>query len=101
MSNPYESTRPKVKAGTRKPGGRSRLSAAERRRRKAEADRRYYERHRSGSGVTAYLYSPELKETVMEKLRPLGVTMSQAINTLLKLLADGRIVLTPPPRKLE
>jgi hypothetical protein len=101
MSNPCEPTRPKGKAGTRKPGGSSRLSAAERRRRKAEADRRYYERYRSGCGVTAYLYSPELKKAVTEKLRPLGVTMSQAIYTLLEMLAEGRIVLTALPRKPE
>ena len=91
----------KGKAGTKKPSARRRLSAAERKRRKAEADRRYYERYLSGSGVTAYLYSPELKKAVIDKLRPLGLTMSQAIYTLLKMVADGRIVLKAPPRKPE
>jgi len=101
MSNKCEPTRLKGKAGTRKPGGRSRLSAAQRRRRKAEADRRYYERYRSGCAVTAYLDSPEQKKAVIEKLRPLGLTMSHAIYTLLKAVAEGHIVLTPPPRKPE
>lgn len=82
MSNPSEPTRPKRKAGKKKSSGRSRLSAAERRRRKGQADRRYYERYRSGCVVTAYLDSPEQKKAVMEKLRPLGLTMSRAIYTL-------------------
>ena len=89
------------KAGTKKSSGRRRLSAAERQRRKAKADRGYYERYRSGCGVTAYLDSPEQKQAVIEKLRPLGLTMSHAIYTLLKAVAEGRIVLTAPPRKPE
>lgn len=94
MLNQCEQTRRKGKAGTKKPSGRSHLSAAERRRRKGQADRRYYERYRSGCAVTAYLDSPEQKKAVIEKLRPLGLTMSHAIYTLLKGVAEGRIVLT-------
>lgn len=101
MLNPCEQTHRKGKAGTKKPSGRSRLSAAERRRRKGQADRRYYERYRSGCGVTAYLDSPEQKNAVIEKLRPLGLTMSHAIYTLLTAVAEGRIVLKPTPRKPE
>ena len=101
MSKGRESTNRKAKSGEKKTSGRTRLSAAQRRRRKGEADRRYYERYRSGCGVTAYLDSPEQKEAVIEKLRPLGLTMSQAIYTLLIRVAEGRIVLTAPPRKPE
>lgn len=90
----------KAKSGAKRTGGRTRLSAAQRRRHKGEADRRYYERHRRGCGITAYLDSPEEKRAVIEKPRPLGVTMSDAIYTLLKMVIDGRIVLTPP-RKPE
>lgn len=101
MTKRCESTCRKGKACAKKRSGRSRLSDAERRRCTGEADRRYYERYRSGCGVTAYLDSPEQKNAVIEKLRPLGLTMSHAIYTLLNAVAEGRIVLMAPPRKPE
>lgn len=96
MSKQREPIDRKAKSGARKLGGRTKLSPAQRRRRKGEVDRRYYERYRSGCGVTAYLDSPEMKKALIEKLRPLGLTVSQAINTLLIAVAEGRIVLVPP-----
>jgi hypothetical protein len=101
MSERSGSTNRKAKSGEKKTGGRSRLSAAQRRRRKGEADRRYYERYRGGCGVTAYLDSPEMKEAVVEKLRPLGLTVSQAIRRLLRMVVEGRIVFVPPPKEPE
>jgi hypothetical protein len=98
MSKRCEPTSRGREASTRKPRGRGRLSAAERRRRKGEADRRYYERSRSGCGVTAYLDSPEVKKALIEKLKPLGLTVSNAINTLLIAVVEGRLVLTVPTR---
>jgi hypothetical protein len=101
MSRRCEPTSREKEAGRRKRGGTSRLSAAERRSRKGEADRRYYEHRRSGCGVTAYLDSPEVKKALIEKLRPHGLTVSQAINVLLIAVVEGRIVLKPPTRKPE
>lgn len=100
MTKRREPATRKAKSGAKRTSGRTRLSAAQRRRHKAEADRRYYEHYRSGSMVTANLYSQELKKAVIDKLRPLGVTMSDAICALLEMVAEGRIVLTPP-RKPE
>jgi hypothetical protein len=101
MSERRESTNRKAKSGEKKTGERTRLSAAQRRRRKGEADRRYYERHRSGCAVTVYLDSPEMKEALMEKLRPLGYTMSHAIKLMLRRVVEGRLVFAPPPKKPE
>jgi hypothetical protein len=95
MSNPYETTRPNGKVNTRKTGGH--LSNAERRRRKGAVDRRYYRRRRRGCGVTAYLASPEVKKALVKKLRPLGLTVSQAISQLLTAVAEGRLSLYPTP----
>jgi hypothetical protein len=99
MSKRRESTNRKTKADDKKPGGRSRLSAVERRRRKGEADRRYYERYRSGCAVTAYLDTPEMKEALIEKLRPLGLSVSHAIWQLVKMVIEGRIVFVVTPKE--
>lgn len=101
MTERREPANRKLKPDTKKTGGRTRLSAAQRRRRKSETDRRYYERYRSGCAVTAYLDSPEEKEALIEKLRPLGFTVSHAIRQLLKAVAYGRLTLLPPPEKPE
>src|SRR5215203_1891982 len=95
MSKRSELTRGKEKGVTRKPSGR--LSDTERRRRKGAADRRHYRRRRRGCGVTAYLDSPEVKKALIKKLRPLGLTVSQAICQLLTAVADGRLSLYPTP----
>ncbi len=97
MSDTSEPTRREGKAGTKKRSGRSRLSEAERRRRKGAADRRYYRRCRRGCGVTAYLDSPEVKKALIRKLRPLGLTVSQAVCLLLTEVAEGRLSLHPTP----
>ena len=94
MSDPSEPTRREGKADTKKRSGRRRPSDAERRR-KGEADRRYYRRRRRGCGVTAYLDSPEVKKALVKKLRPLGLTVSQAICQLLTAVAEGRLSLSP------
>src|ERR1700750_882403 len=101
MTERREPTNRKAKSGAKETGGRPRLSAAQRRRGKSETDRRYYERYRSGGAVTAYLDSPEEKEALIEKLRPLGFTVSEAIRQLLKAVAHGRLILKPPPKKPE
>ena len=101
MTERREPTNRKAKSGAKETGGRPRLSAAQRRRRKSEIDRRYYERYRSGCAVTAYLDSPEEKEALIEKLRPLGLTVSNAVRSLLRAFVNGRITLTPPPKKPE
>lgn len=98
MSEQREPTNRKAKSGEKKTGGRTPLSAAQRRRRKGEADRRYYERYRSGCAVTAYLYSPEEKKALIEKLRPLGLTVSQAIRQLIGMVVEGRIVFYTPKK---
>src|SRR5215211_4890075 len=95
MTERSELTHGKEKAGARKKRGRSRLSDAERRRRKGAADRRHYRRRRRGCGVTAYLDSPEVKKALIKKLRPLGLTVSQAVCQLLTAVADGRLSLSP------
>ena len=100
MAKRCEPTCREGKAGTKKPRARRRLSAADRQRRKAKADRRYYERCRSGCGVTAYLESPEVKKALIRRLQPLGLTVSQAINTLLTAVAEGRLTLHPTPDPL-
>jgi hypothetical protein len=96
MSKRREQTNQKAKPDAKKTGGRTRLSAAQRRRRKGEADRRYYERYRGGCAVTAYLDTPEDKEALIEKLRPLGLTVSQAIRRLIEMVVEGRIVFFTP-----
>jgi hypothetical protein len=96
MSKRGEQTNRKVKPDAKKDGGQTRLSAAQRRRRKGEADRRYYERYRSGCAVTAYLDTPEDKEALIEKLRPHGLTVSQAIRRLIEMVVEGRIVFFTP-----
>jgi hypothetical protein len=96
MSKRREQTNQKSKPGAKKTGGPPKLSPAQRRRRKGEADRRYYERHRSGCAVTAYLDSPELKDAVIEKLRPHGLSVSQAIRRLIDMVVEGRIVFFTP-----
>jgi hypothetical protein len=96
MSKRRELTNRKAKSGAKKDGGRTRLSTAQRRRRKGEADRRYYERHRSGCAVTAYLDSPDEKQALIENLRPLGLTVSQAIRRLIEMVVEGRIVFFTP-----
>ncbi|HYH85834.1 MAG TPA: hypothetical protein VEX60_10140 [Pyrinomonadaceae bacterium] len=88
-----------LKADAAKPAANAKLSPAERRRRKIEANRRYNERSRAGCGVSAYLDSPEEKKAVIEKLRPMGMTVSGAIKTLLWDIVAGRIVFKrPAPR---
>ena len=94
MSNLSESTRREGKADTKKRSGRRRPSDAERRH-KGAADRRYYRRRRRGCGVTAYLESPEVKKALEKRLRPLGLTVSQAICQLLTAVAEGRLSLSP------
>lgn len=101
MPKRREPTGRKAKSGAKKTGGRTRLSSAQRRRRKGEADRRYYERYRSGCAVTAYLDSPEMKEALIEKLRPLGYTVSYAIRQLLKAVVDGRLTLKATSKEPE
>jgi hypothetical protein len=101
MSKRREPTNRKAKSGAKKIGGRTRLSSAERRRHKVEADRRYYERYRSGCAVTAYLDTPEMKEALIEKLRPLGLSVSHAIWQLVKMVIEGRIVFVVTPKEPE
>jgi cobalamin biosynthesis Mg chelatase CobN len=101
MTKRREPTNRKAKPDAKKTGGQTRLSAAQRRRRKGEADRRYYERHRSGCAVTAYLDSPEMKEALIEKLRPLGYTVSDAIRIIVKALVEGRATLKGKSKKPE
>ena len=101
MSKRLEPTNRKTKSGAEKTDGRTRLSTAQRRRRKGEADRRYYERHRSGCAVTAYLDSPEMKEALIEKLRPHGYTVSDAIRIIVKALIEGRATLQGKSKKPE
>jgi hypothetical protein len=101
MSKRREQTNRKAKSGVKKTGGRPRLSPAERRRRKGKADRRYYERYRSGCGVTAYLDSPEMKEALIKKLRPLGLSVSDAIWQLVKMVIEGRIIFVSTSKELE
>ena len=57
----------------------------------------YYRRRRRGCGVTAYLDSPEVKKALIKKLRPLGMTVSQAICQLLTAVAEGRLCVYPTP----
>ena len=99
MSKRREPTNRKAKSGAKKPGKRTGLSAAQRRRRKSDADRRYYERYRSGCAVTAYLDTPEMKEALIEKLRPLGLSVSHAIWQLVKMVIEGRIVFVVTPKE--
>jgi hypothetical protein len=99
LTQQYKPTLPKLKADAGKPAARPRLSPAERRRRKVAANRRYNARYRAGCGVSAYLDSPEQKKAVIEKLRPMGLTVSDAIRQLLKEITEGRIVFArPAPR---
>jgi hypothetical protein len=42
-----------------------------------------------------------MKEALMEKLRPLGYTMSHAIKLMLRRVVEGRLVFAPPPKKPE
>jgi hypothetical protein len=101
MSKRREPINQKAKSGAKKAGGRTRLSAAQRRRRKGETDRRYYEHHRSGCAVTAYLDSPEEKQALIEKLRPLGYTVSDAIRILVRALVEGRVTFKGTSKKPE
>ena len=101
MSEQRGPTNQKAKPDAEKSGGRTRLSAAQRRQRKGEADRRYYERHRSGCAITAYLDSPEMKEALIEKLRPHGYTVSDAIRIIVKAIIEGRAPLRGKSKKPE
>jgi hypothetical protein len=101
MSKRREATNQKVKSGAKKTGKRTGLSAAQRRRRKGEVDRRYYERYRSGCAVTVYLDSPEMKEALIEKLRPLGYTVSDVIRIIVKAIVEGRVTLKGKSKKPE
>ena len=101
MSEHREPTNPKAKPDGKKAGEQTRLSAAQRRRRKGEADRRYYERRRSGCAITAYLDSPEEKEALIEKLRPHGYTVSDAIKMIVRALIAGRVTLKGKSKKPE
>lgn len=101
MTEQREPTNQKAKPDAKKTDGRTRLSAAQRRRHKGEADRRYYERHRSGCAVTAYLDSPEEKAALIEMLRPHGYTVSDAIKMIVRALIRGRVTLKGKSKKPE